>query len=112
MFNNQIKEQISNEAIKWFMTSYFNDITGGMTFTAYTNLVLSFRNIKMHKLWQIELLMFSCGVFWEFITPLYRFDTVSDIWDVFAYMLGGILYWVIVKNWKDVKYKKETTNEL
>lgn len=112
MFNNQFKGQISNEAIKWFMISYFNDIIGGMTFVAYTNLVLSFRNIKMHKMWQIELLLFSCGIFWEFITPLYRVDTVSDILDIFAYMLGGLLYWIITKNCKDLKYKKETTNKL
>lgn len=100
LLNQQFKGQISNESIKWFISSYFNDIIGGITFMAYTNLVLSFRNIIMSKLWQIELLMFSCGLFWEFITPLYRVDTVSDIWDIFAYMLGGILYWVIIRDKK------------
>ena len=101
LLNQQFKGQISNESIKWFISSYFNDIIGGITFMAYTNLVLSFRNIIISKLWQIELLMFSCGLFWEFITPLYRVDTVSDIWDIFAYMLGGILYWVIIRGKKN-----------
>jgi len=79
------------------MSSYFNDIIGGMTFTAYTNIILSFRNITISKLWQIELLMLFCGIFWEFITPFYRVDTISDIWDIFAYMLGGLLYWIVIR---------------
>lgn len=82
------------------MSSYFNDIIGSITFMAYTNLILSFRKIILSKLWQIELLMFSCGVFWEFITPIYRADTVSDIFDVLAYMVGGILYWLLVRKEK------------
>lgn len=40
---NQIyKTSFENEAIRWFMCCYFNDIIGGVTFLAYTNLMLKF----------------------------------------------------------------------
>lgn len=79
------------------MSCYFNDTVGGITFIAYCNLVFSFYCRKMIKLWQIELLMFFCGVFWEYLTPVFRKDTVTDVRDILAYMSGGFIYWVIMK---------------
>ena len=100
MINQKFKNQISSEGIRWFMSSYFNDIIGSMTFMSYCNIVFSFRKTMVSKLWQIELLMFSCGIFWEFITPLYRIDTVTDVWDILAYIIGGVLYWIIIRKEK------------
>ena len=102
LLNQQFKGQISNESIKWFMSCYFNDIIGGMTFIAYSNIIFSFRKIIIAKLWHIELLMFSCGIFWELITPIYRTDTVSDVWDILAYMIGGLLYSFLIRNEKNI----------
>lgn len=97
MVNQTIKTRIPVEAVRWFMSCYFNDTIGGITFMAYCNIVFSFYNRKMTKLWQIGLLMFFCGVFWEYLTPIFRMNTVSDVWDIVAYMLGGFLYWIIIK---------------
>ena len=30
-----------------------------------------------------------CGLFWEYVTPLYLYRSVSDPWDVAAVVLGG-----------------------
>lgn len=95
--NQIIKTRIPIEAIRWFMSCYFNDTIGGMTFMAYCNLIFSFYNRKMIKLWQIELLMFFCGFFWEYLTPLFRKNTVSDVFDIVAYMVGGLIYWIITR---------------
>ena len=97
IINRIVKNSIPIEAIRWFMTCYFNDTIGGMTFMAYCNIVFSFYNRRIIKLWQIELLMFFCGIFWEYLTPMFRANTVSDIWDVLAYMIGGFLYWIITR---------------
>lgn len=95
---NQIyKTSFENEAIRWFMCCYFNDIIGGVTFLAYTNLMLKFQRLELKKLHHIEAYMLMCGLFWEYITPLFRADTVSDIWDVAAYIGGGMLYWGIMR---------------
>lgn len=95
--NQNIKTRIPVEVIRWFMSCYFNDTIGGITFIAYCNIVFSFYERKMIKLWQIELLMFFCGFFWEYLTPLFRKDTVSDIFDIVAYMVGGLIYWIIAR---------------
>lgn len=39
--------------------------------------------------------MFFSGVFWEYVTPIFRQNTVSDVWDILAYMAGGFMYWLI-----------------
>lgn len=53
--------------------------------------------MKMIKLWQIELLLFFAGLFWEYIAPKFRANTISDIFDVLAYIAGGFLYWIILR---------------
>ena len=103
LINQAIKEQIPIEIVRWFMSCDFNDTIGGMTFMAYCNIVFSFYHRKMVKLWQIELLMLFCGIFWEYITPLYRKNTISDVWDVLSYMIGGFLYWLIIKKTRNSK---------
>ena len=112
IINQSIKNKISIHGIKWFMTCYFNDIIGGITFMAYCGLVFEHYHRRMTKLWQIVLLMASCGFFWEYITPLYRSNTVSDIFDIIAYMGGGFLYWLIIRKseYDTKKCKRSTRN--
>lgn len=98
IINQSIKNKISIYGIKWFMTCYFNDIIGGITFMAYCGLVFEHYHRRMTKLWQIVLLMASCGFFWEYITPLFRPNTISDPWDILAYVCGGFIYWLIIRS--------------
>ena len=79
------------------MCCYFNDFIGSITFVSYVNTVCSFKDYRLEKLWQIELLLFGSGIFWEYITPLFRKSTTTDIWDLLAYLLGGLSYWMITK---------------
>ena len=98
IINQHIKQDIQNILLNRFMCGYFNDIIGSITFVAYVNIVLSFRQMCVNKLWQIIFLMLGCAFFWEVVTPLFRKSTVADFWDVIAYVCGGILYWLILKN--------------
>ena len=34
-------------------------------------------------------LALACGLFWEYVTPLYLPRSVSDPWDILAVLLGG-----------------------
>lgn len=82
-----------NKYVAYFMSCYFNDIFGSTILLLLIGIVLSFyKKIKL-KLYQVELFMLFCGIVWEFITPLYRSDTTTDIIDLLAYLLGGILFW-------------------
>ena len=84
---------------KWLMQGYFNDFIGSVSFISYCNLVsLLFRHkMCFTKLRNILLLLFVCGIFWEVITPLYRKGSVCDLWDIVAYLCGGLLYFCIYK---------------
>lgn len=95
LLNQKIKYHIPNK--KWFMTCYFNDIVGGIGFVAYYSYFFDSYKRRSAELIEIEILMLFCGIFWEYITPLFRNNTVSDPWDIVAYLSGGFLYWVIIK---------------
>ena len=86
------------------MNCYFNDFIGGITFTAYVNYVAILNNRCFIKLWQIECLLLICGFFWEYITPIFRTNTTCDNWDIIAYMLGGFMYWLIIRK-RDIDKK-------
>ncbi|MBP3330820.1 MAG: hypothetical protein J6L89_08315 [Clostridia bacterium] len=73
---------------------------------SYTNIITEFKKVRLIKLWQIELLLLGCGFFWEYITPLFRKETVSDMWDIAAYMLGGVIYWAVNKVYEKVANTK------
>ncbi len=96
IINQFTKNNIQIDEIRWFMTCYFNDTIGGITFMAYCGIVFENYHIRLIKLWQIILLMTWCGIFWEYITPIFRSDTTSDPLDILAYVCGGIIYWLIM----------------
>ena len=106
IINQFLKDKIPVEEIKWFLSCYFNDTIGSITFVAYCNLIFGFYDKKMIKLWHIELVTFFAGLCWVYIVPIFRKNTVSDVWDIVAYMSGGFLYWIIVK--KNCKIGKST----
>ena len=88
---------VQNNDVSYFMRCYFNDIFGSTLFLLFLNLVYSFLFPKyVVRFYHVEILMLICGVLWEYFTPLYRSDTTTDIIDVFAYLLGGVIYWYIL----------------
>ncbi len=85
-----------NLYVAYFMRCYFNDIVGSVAMLFVMRvLLLPFNKPAPLKLYHIEVFMFLCGIFWEFVTPLYRKDTTTDILDIIAYMVGGAIYWIM-----------------
>ena len=82
--------------VRIFLYSYFKDIVGASAFIGCCNIILYNFKMGFYKILYIEIFLFFCGLFWEYVTPLYR-QTTSDVNDIFAYMLGGFIYWVIMK---------------
>lgn len=83
--------------VGYIMICHFNDYLCGVLFLAYSNIFLATKNLELKKFFPSMLYSFLAGVFWEYITPLYRKNSVSDWLDVFAYVVGGITYCFIVK---------------
>lgn len=89
---------VTNGYVKYFTNCYLNDILGTIVFLLYLCFVLSFqKRFLSFRLIYIEIITLLCGFLWEFVTPLYRKDTISDPWDLIAYMIGSLLFWLIYK---------------
>lgn len=74
-----------------------NDVLGGLLFISIVNGALSHSPLPpLRGVLPVTGLMLLCGVFWEYITPLYLPRSVSDPWDLLAYWLGGMAYLFIL----------------
>ena len=76
----------------------FNDFLGGFIFCCYVNTMFYLSHKKMiNDFGFLIIFMFLVSICWEFIFPLFLNYSTSDWHDVFAYMLGTILYYLLLK---------------
>lgn len=83
--------------IELVQVGYFNDFLGGLAFLAYTNLLIDLvrSRYRIQRLFIAISYIAACGLFWEYVAPLFVPNSVSDPWDVLAYCLGGAAYRVL-----------------
>ena len=73
------------------LSSYGADVlAGGMIFCLFHCVLLAFRLPPIRRVLPAAGFLLLCGLFWEYVTPLYRPGAVSDPWDLAAYVLGGL----------------------
>lgn len=90
-----------------FFQNYFNDFLAGIMITAVINLIIVVggkSQSQIRKLWNTIFTMTVIGSFWEFVTPLYKENSVTDGYDLVAYMGGGVIYYAVqnAKNYRNV----------
>jgi len=79
--------------LHWFLTCYFHDILAGILIVSLTNLLLKqLRLPPLGSFGTVSCFVLLCGLFWEYVTPLYLPRAVSDPWDLLAYWGGGLIY--------------------
>jgi hypothetical protein len=87
------------DELSWsFLSSHFNDVLAGLLLLpSYNLLALLCRQYNLLLLRFMHILTFTLvvGLFWEYVTPLYRSGSISDPLDVLAYLSGGLLYSLI-----------------
>ena len=71
------------------LSGYFADFLAGGMMVLILFAALAAANRKPPKPLSALALAFFCGLFWEFVTPLYLPRSVGDPWDVLAVLLGG-----------------------
>lgn len=47
----------------------------------------------------VSAFLLACGLFWEYVTPLYLPRSVSDPWDILAVWLGGMGMLLCLRHW-------------
>ncbi len=95
--NELIKADVQIPVLGYLLRCHFNDYLGGISFAAYLNLVLSLSNwttFRLTKIWHFLIAGLLCGICWEVITPLFMQSSTGDVWDVAAYILGMLTYWL------------------
>lgn len=88
------------EALYRFFVGYGADILAGAWILCFLNMLLAWSGRgTIRRMMPAFLFVFGCGIFWEYITPLYLSRAVSDPLDIAAYLLGGCIYTVIEKQY-------------
>lgn len=97
LLNRLILKDITEGLIHWFLVCYWNDITGAIAVSAYVDSIIFHYSKKEIHFWGLIGILLACGIFWEFITPLFRKNSVCDFWDIVAYMSGGVIYYLSIR---------------
>jgi len=72
---------------------------GGLLIVAFTNMMASTQMEWRLYLKSVRaIIVFSglAGVYWEYVAPLYVEESISDPYDVLAYIAGGVAYWLMI----------------
>lgn len=93
--NRFILKVVFIEKFNIFFNHYFNDLIVPIVLLSFIDFLL-FNKINRVTLFYIKIsTMFLASIFWEFVTPLYLNRSVSDIYDLFMYFLGTVIYFGI-----------------
>ena len=71
------------------LSGYLADFLAGGMMVILLFAALRLAHRKPPRPWHCLALALVCGLFWEYITPLYLPRSVSDPWDILVVLLGG-----------------------
>lgn len=71
------------------LTCWFADFLAGGMMVVILLATLRLSGRKSPKFLPALAFLLACGLFWEYVTPLYLPRSVSDPWDILAVLLGG-----------------------
>lgn len=94
--NNYFLKVHCTGILKLFFVCYFNDLICLLFFFSYANLLLITVNREISKLRYYILISLCTSCVWEFIAPLLKSSSTTDVNDIVCYLIGGIFYWLIL----------------
>lgn len=100
VLNRLFKNYIDIPVIGYLCRCHLNDFIGGGVFLCYINILLIMCKQKPnHSIIFVLIMTLLASVCWEYIAPIFLVYSVSDPYDVAAYILGGIFYMEYMKNY-------------
>jgi hypothetical protein len=96
--NQYILKRVAAGILADFCNGYLNDCLAPLVLLPFSAILLSFENIKLHKVQHIALIIIPGVIVWELIAPIYNRSSVSDVFDVVCYAVGSSIYWLIINN--------------
>ena len=118
-FNNSFVKPSAHGLLGRLFNNYFNDIICPWALLSLTNLFfifyiplckgiikfkIPFLDVIKYGIYQLKTILiycFICAVYWEFIYPLNHIESTSDIYDLACYMVGGVLFHLIYRLFKN-----------
>ena len=97
ILNNTFFKKATDGDAQIFFVGYFNDLICPLFFVSYSNFLLITVKKEIGTLWHILLFCFLSGLVWEFFAPLIKDSSVTDLWDIVCYLVGGALYWIALR---------------
>ena len=95
--NNTVFKFCTRGIIQEFMICYFNDFICPLFFISYSNLLLLTVGREIKRLKWILIFGFVSALIWEFLAPVLKAGSVTDITDIICYMTGAVIYWFILR---------------
>lgn len=102
LLNNVIFKKITTGDLNLFMVGYFNDLICPLFFLSYCNILLLSIGKEIKKLYWLLLFSFCVGLVWEFVAPLLKKTSITDVLDLICYLIGAFLYWLILKIYQKI----------
>lgn len=75
------------DLLAWYGADF---LAGGLMLCILNALLALTRRPPVRCFGAATLFLLGCGLFWEYVTPLYLSRSVGDPWDLLAYWLGGM----------------------
>lgn len=89
----------------FFFHNYFNDILCPLVILPSIVIIMNLAGISIKSSYLLFVIIAFCAIIWEYIIPIVKETSVSDIHDVACYCLGWGLYcagrWAYDRFWRD-----------
>ena len=96
-FNNAVFKVSFEGMAGIFFNGYFNDLICPLFFLSYANILLITVNRGLFTFLKILILISVSGIIWEVFAPFLKENSVTDILDFCCYIIGAILYYLLIR---------------
>lgn len=88
------KSALDIPVLSYLLRCHFNDWLAGICVMAYLNLTMSLSGYRLRLATYsgAAAVCLACGLLWEYVLPTVFPHGTSDVWDVAAYVWGGLTY--------------------
>ncbi len=85
------------EGTAWIFCKYYlDDLICLLIVLPYIEILLIIINQEINSFLGIFIVSIICAIIWELIIPSVKPDSISDPIDFLCYIIGGIIYWIIL----------------
>ena len=95
--NNTYFKHATSGIVQHMFICHFNDLICPSFLMSYANLLLLTVGKRVVSLKGILFIIIPAGLIWEFFAPFIKPSTTTDLYDLLCYVIGGVLYYFIVK---------------